>query len=159
MTTPSCPELPPADLEIEDIIPLLTRLQLWPQILRRQEEESIAQIVDLDPSFLDDCRNKLLGDSSLDDYLKTHRLSPLEFDMQLRLPECLRLFSEQHFGPGIEEAFLSAQGGHDQIIYSLIRVKDNGLARELWIRLEEGEDTFSSLPQNLVRGLKQPNAV
>ena len=29
------------------------------------------------------------------------------------------------------------------MIYSLIRVKDAGLARELWIRLEEGEITFA----------------
>ena len=52
----------------------------------------------------------------------------------------------------IEEAFLSAQGGLDQIIYSLIRVKDNGLARELWIRLEEGEDTFSELASGAGEG-------
>ena len=31
----------------------------------------------------------------------------------------------------------------DQVIYSLLRVRDAGLARELWIRLEEGETTFA----------------
>ena len=35
------------------------------------------------------------------------------------------------------------RGGHDEIVYSLLRVRDAALAQELWIRLEEGETTFA----------------
>ena len=35
----------------------------------------------------------------------------------------------------------------DEVIYSLLRVRDAGLARELWIRLEEGETTFAEAAQ------------
>jgi len=153
-------------LHEEDLLGLLSRLDLWSQILRRQEEEAIVNIVELDSAFVEESRKTLLGDYSIDDYLSLHRLSASDFDINVRLSECLRLFSEQHFGPGIEEAFLSSQGGHDQIIYSLIRVKDNGLARELWIRLEEGEDTFSELastygegPEAAKRGVIGPTPI
>ena len=64
----------------------------------------------------------------------------------------MRGFAEQQVGPGLEEAFLAAQGGHDQIIYSLLRVRDAGLARELWIRLEEGEATFAELASTYGEG-------
>ena len=55
----------------------------------------------------------------------------------------MRRFAKQRFGPGLEETFLSSRGGRDLVIYSLLRVRDAGLARELWIRLEEGETTFA----------------
>ena len=76
-----------------------------------------------------------------------------ESDLHLHVlrPEALRRFAEQRFGPGLEERFLSFQGGCDQVIYSLLRVRDAGLARELWIRHEEGEITFARLQVILVR--------
>ena len=55
----------------------------------------------------------------------------------------MRRFAKQRFGPGLEEAFLASRGGRDQVIYSFLRVRDAGLARELWIRIEEGETTFA----------------
>ena len=63
--------------------------------------------------------------------------------MHVLRPEALRRFAAQRFGPGLEDRFLGFKGGRDQVIYSLIRVRDAGLARELWIRLEEGEITFA----------------
>ena len=38
------------------------------------------------------------------------------------------------------------------MIYSLLRVKDAGLARELWIRLEEGEITFAEAASTYSEG-------
>jgi parvulin-like peptidyl-prolyl isomerase len=48
--------------------------------------------------------------------------------------------------------FLASQGGHDQLVYSLLRVRDVGLARELWIRLEEGEASFAELAASYGEG-------
>ena len=61
----------------------------------------------------------------------------------MHLPFAIQKFSEFVFGPGLQEEFLSAKGNHDQVTYSMIRVKDQGLIRELWIRMEEGETTFA----------------
>ena len=38
------------------------------------------------------------------------------------------------------------------MIYSLLRVKDYGLARELWIRLEEDETTFAEAAREFGEG-------
>ena len=56
------------------------------------------------------------------------------------------------FGPGLEDRFLGFKGGRDQVIYSLLRVRDAGLARELWIRLEEGEITFAEAASTFSEG-------
>ena len=66
-----------------------------------------------------------------------------DLDLHLRRPEALRRFAHQRFAPGLEDRFLASKGSRDLVIYSLLRVKDYGLARELWIRLEEDEITFA----------------
>ena len=75
-------------------------------------------------------------------------------DLQLHVmrPEALRRFAAQRFGPGLEDRFLGFKGGRDQVIYSLLRVRDSGLARELWIRLEEGEITFAEAASTFSEG-------
>ena len=55
----------------------------------------------------------------------------------------MRRFARQRFGPGLEETFLASRGGRGSGDLLLLRVRDAGLARELWIRLEEGETTFA----------------
>jgi hypothetical protein len=131
---------------------LVRRMDLWPQLLRRQQEELITHLVPLDPQWLQERRHDHLAGESLEAVLERHRWSEADLDLHLARPEAMLRFAEQQFGPGLEEAFLAAQGGHDQIIYSLLRVRDAGLARELWIRLEEGEATFAELASTYGEG-------
>ena len=74
------------------------------------------------------------------------------FRLSLALPEALRLFSEQQFGPGLEECFLSSNGSYDEVVYSVLRLHDPDLLQELWIRLEEQETTFSELAKSYGEG-------
>jgi hypothetical protein len=134
------------------IAALVRRMELWPQLLRRQQEELITALVPIEPSWLQQQRQVFLGDEPLDQVLTRHRWLEADLDLHLARPEALRRFAEERFGPGLEEAFMAAQGGHDQIIYSLLRVRDGGLARELWIRLEEGEATFAELASSFGEG-------
>ena len=88
-------------------------------------------------------RQAFLGDKSLSHVLETRGWSERDLDLHLQRPEALRRFAKQRFGPGLEDTFLASRGSRDEVIYSLLRVRDAGLARELWIRLEEGETTFA----------------
>jgi len=142
---------------------LVRRMELLPQLLRRQQEEQITSLVRIEPDWLSQQRDVFCGKNSLDDTLKQHRWSQQDLDLHLARPEALRRFAEQRFGPGLEEAFLGAQGNHDEVIYSVLRVSDYGLAQELWIRLEEAESTFAELasiygegPEAARKGLMGP---
>jgi len=131
---------------------LVRRMELTPQLLRRLQEEQIAALVPLDADWLADQRSQLVADASLDVFLETRGWSEADLDLDLRRPEALLRFARQRFGPGLEERFLEAQGGRDEVIYSLLRVRDPGLARELWIRLEEGEVSFAEAAQQFSEG-------
>ena len=126
-----------------EIAALVRRMELLPQLVRRQQEELILEQVLLPPEWLEEQRQAFLADQSLVDVLKTRGWSERDLDLNLQLPEALRRFSKQRFGPGLEESFLASRGGRDEVVYSLLLVRDAGLARELWIRLEEGETTFA----------------
>ncbi len=122
---------------------LVRRMELLPQLLRRQEEEAITDLVNLPADWLHERCSAFLGNQDLDSVLAARQWSRQDLDLHLARPEALRRFALQRFGPGLEELFLSAGGGHDQIVYSLLRVRDAAVAQELWIRLEEGETTFA----------------
>ncbi len=139
-------------LALEDISALVRRMELMPKLLRRQQEECIAAAVPLDSVWLAEQRKLALADSGIEDYLAQRGWTEADFDLHLWRPEALLRFARQRFGPGLEERFLEAQGARDEVIYSLLRVRDPGLARELWIRLEEGEVTFAEAAQQFSEG-------
>lgn len=56
------------------------------------------------------------------------------------------------FGPHAKERFASRKPALDRVVYSLIRVPDGGVARELWFRLEENEATFADLAARYTSG-------
>ena len=126
-----------------EVSALVRRMEIFPKLVRRQQEELILENVPISAEWLEEQRQAFLGNEILSDLLAKRGWSESDLDTHLLLPEALRRFSKQRFGPGLEDTFLATQGGRDEVIYSLLRVKDAGLARELWIRLEEGETTFA----------------
>jgi parvulin-like peptidyl-prolyl isomerase len=56
------------------------------------------------------------------------------------------------FGPHAKSHFATRKAALDRVVYSLIRVSDAGLARELWFRLRENEATFAELAARYTSG-------
>ena len=125
-------------------------MDLLPRLVRRQQEELILERVPIESEWLQQQRQAFIGDQTIQIVLDSHGWSERDLDLNLLRPEALRRFAKQYFGPGLEESFLSSHGGRDEVIYSLLRVRDAGLARELWIRLEEGETTFAEAALSMV---------
>ena len=126
-----------------EMLSLVRRMELGPKLLRRHLEEQIIALVPLEDSFIEESRSSLLKDCSLEEFLGEKGWTPADFELHLRRSEALRRFAHQRFAPGLEDRFLASKGSRDTVIYSMLRVKDYGLARELWIRLEEDETTFA----------------
>jgi parvulin-like peptidyl-prolyl isomerase len=56
------------------------------------------------------------------------------------------------FEPQAAEHFERRKPALDRVVYSLLRVKEAGLARELWFRIKEGEATFADLAPTYASG-------
>ena len=122
---------PRHDLNDDQLLALVRRMDLFPSLVRRHLEEEITRLVDLPLDFLEQSIVDFCGDKNLESLLIEKGWTESDLHMHVLRPEDLRRFAEQRFGPGLEERFLSFQGGCDQVIYSLLRVRDAGLAREL----------------------------
>ena len=131
---------------------LVRRMDLGPKIVRRYLEEQITLLVPLEDSWLEESRSNLLNGRSIEDFLQEKCWTNADLELHLRRPEALRRFAHQRFAAGLEERFLSSRGSRDLVIYSLLRVKDYALARELWIRLEEDETTFAQAAREFGEG-------
>lgn len=64
----------------------------------------------------------------------------------------LQMWKEATFGFQAEERFHQRKPALDRVVYSLLRVQEAGLARELWFRLREGEATFADLAPRYASG-------
>jgi parvulin-like peptidyl-prolyl isomerase len=63
-------------------------------------------------------------------------------------------FKMINFGNKVESYFLKTKARFDQVIYSVIRVKDQGLASEIYFRIQAGEQSFSELAREFSQGLE-----
>jgi parvulin-like peptidyl-prolyl isomerase len=87
---------------------------------------------------------------------------PVSNDFQPCSPEMLRAavtrdlriarWKKETFGPHARDHFDGRKPGLDRVVYNLIRVRDAGVARELWFRLKENESTFADLAPRYTQG-------
>ena len=133
------------------IVPLLKRYQLLPQLQREIIIDSaIASITctkeETAPAFEQLAQAHHLEPSN------AHRVLCDRFDLTVEELETwatrsLRLekFKQNTWGHMLENYFLKRKRQLDQVIYSLIRTKDAGIAQEIYFRLQENEQTFTEL--------------
>jgi parvulin-like peptidyl-prolyl isomerase len=102
------------------------------------------------------CKRQQLQDvESLDNWLSEQALTREDLAWQLSLPTRIERYARQQFGAKAESRFLQRKTQLDQVVYSLLRVKDGGLARELFLRIQNGEATFADLAARYAEGPEQ----
>lgn len=86
-----------------------------------------------------------------------------DLEWQVLLPLRSQRYAQEEFGHKAESRFLERKNQLDQVTYSLIRLKDAGLARELYLRIAGAEASFSDIasqysegPERQTQGLVGP---
>ena len=136
-------------VEISQLSGLIHRLQIQHDLLRRFLEEQVIDLVDSLDKISDEQinlfrkANGLEDDTALESFLSKRCWSIRDLKLEACRGEALHRFANDRFGSGIEDIFLSRKSDLDKITYSIIRVRDLGLARELSIQINEGEISFS----------------
>lgn len=106
---------------------------------------------------------KLEGDEGLQTFLRVNLLRLEELEEQVLQPRRLQRYIAQHHLPKAEARFLQRKNQLDRVVYSLLRLGDAGLARELYLQINESEADFSELaahyaegPERSTRGIVGP---
>jgi len=81
-------------------------------------------------------------------------LGSSEDDVLERLRDAVRrrVFMRGRCAPRAEARFLERKNELDQVVYSLLRLADNFLARELYLQIESGESNFADLAKRYAEG-------
>lgn len=96
--------------------------------------------------------NKLDNTESFETYLKNNGLKENDLRWQLELTNRVQIYSQKHFQHKAEAHFLARKEQLDQVVYSLLRLQDGYLARELYLRISGGEANFADLAANYSQG-------
>jgi parvulin-like peptidyl-prolyl isomerase len=97
-------------------------------------------------------RQQLEIAEALNAHLQQLSLSQADLQWQLELPLRTQAYSEQHFRHKAEARFLARKEQLDRVVYSLLRVKDPFLARELYLQISGGEAHFADLAAQWAEG-------
>ncbi|QNI77947.1 peptidylprolyl isomerase [Synechococcus sp. MVIR-18-1] len=142
-------------------IELLRHLNLLgPFVKRLLIEESTKEITPpaelTQQALTNHCQqNQLRNEEALNHWLSERCISKDELLLQLSLPIKLSKLALDSFGAKAEARFLQRKEELDQATYSLLRVKDSGIAHELYLQLEAGETSFEKLATNYSEGPEQ----
>jgi parvulin-like peptidyl-prolyl isomerase len=79
-------------------------------------------------------------------------MNPEQFQRLVVREVKIEKFKQQTWDNKLESYFLQVKERLDRVIYSLIRTKDQGIAQELYFRIQEGENTFAELARDYSQG-------
>lgn len=79
-------------------------------------------------------------------------MSEEDLRWKLSLNQRIQRHCDEQYRHKAEARFLQRKNDLDQVVYSLIRVKDPMLARELYFRIAAGEATFAELASTYAEG-------
>lgn len=102
------------------------------------------------------CQQQQLADAAaLEAHLEQQGLREVDLRWLLELPLRKTRFALERFGAKAEQRFLERKNNLDRVVYSLLRVQDSYLARELYLQISEGESNFADLAARYSQGSEQ----
>ena len=152
-----------------DALALLRRHNLLRTLVERQVVDEAVERENLSEeerkqardSFSE--RNRLQNTEDIDAYRSKIGLGPEDLDQQILRPYRIQKHCESNFQAKAEAHFLTRKTQLDQVVYSLLRVKDGALARELYLRIANREANFADLaaahaqgPERSTKGIVGP---
>jgi parvulin-like peptidyl-prolyl isomerase len=97
-------------------------------------------------------QHNLATPEAIQHYCRRTLLTPATFQGLAERPLKLQQHCHRHYAHQAEARFLTRKNNLDQVVYSLLRLQDPGLARELYLRIADGEADFAQLAQQFSQG-------
>jgi len=142
----------------ENLLSYLKTYQMLPQLLRELVIDHAIADIDCSGEAVATAKSQYLNQNRLTDpnraqaWLQYYRLNEEEFEKIAVRQYKIQQFKQETFGPKVESYFLQRKRDLDQVVYSLLRTKDNNTATELYFRLQNKEASFEDLAQQYSQG-------
>ncbi len=145
------------ELLADDVLSLLSGHNLLPQLMEAMVVDRALRKLGCSAEAIEDYyRAELTADAA---FLEKKRVQlrfegtrEEDIDFFIHRPVLLDRFRDQRFVPLVGSAFLKLKTGLDSVLFSMLRNKNHELTRELFFRLESGEESFDSLAERYAEG-------
>ena len=97
-------------------------------------------------------QNGVKEQEGLDAFLSNQGITDDDLRWQVELPLRIQTHCNKHFRHKAEARFLERKNQLDRVVYSLLRVQDGFLARELYLRIAANEANFADLAARYAEG-------
>jgi parvulin-like peptidyl-prolyl isomerase len=141
-----------------DLLALLRQYQLMPQLIRglvidraiapftcttSEKELALNQFYQ---------NHQLDTQSAIETWLQQNHIANEELETIALRPIRIEKFKLAQWGSELKSCFLKRKASLDQVVYSLLRTQDLGLAQELYYRLKDNEQSFAELAHQFSEG-------
>jgi parvulin-like peptidyl-prolyl isomerase len=148
------------NITCEEIIPLLQQYGMMPALLRELViDQAIANIhieteeaTTLYQKFYQ--QQQLSSEAQLTAWLEERGMVRSQLEHLILRPVKLQRYQQETWGKKLESYFLQRKAIFDRVVYSLIRLKDFGIAQELFFQIQDGEAEFSDLARQYSQGVE-----
>ncbi|PZO38658.1 MAG: parvulin peptidyl-prolyl isomerase [Pseudanabaena frigida] len=146
------------EFQAETLVEKVVAYGMMPQLVREMTIDRCTDDISLTPEEKKTAYQQAfqqLGintDEKLQIWLKKQGM--VYVDLENRIERALKLekFKLAKWGPKLNSAFLERKQQLDRVIYSLICTKDFCIARELYFRIKEDEQSFDELAREYSQG-------
>jgi parvulin-like peptidyl-prolyl isomerase len=142
----------------EDVLPLLTKYQMLPQLLREVIIDQEVSTIECTPEELNLARQQLYQqqqittEEQLKAWLHQQFMTLEQVENLIARKIKLEKFKQTTWGDQVNSYFFKRKSQLDRVIYSLIRTQDIEMGQELYFRIEEKENTFEELARQYSQG-------
>ena len=144
-----------------EVLAVLRRHNLHGMLVRAEVVASAVREIKIEPTkakeLLQHYRKShdIDSDEKFTKHLQQRGVSQKDLQWQIELQLRKKMYARKHFSHKAEALFLAKKDQLDTVVYSLIRVKTFQLAREIFLRINEGECTFAEAAKQFSQGAER----
>jgi parvulin-like peptidyl-prolyl isomerase len=160
MSVPNILKIGDRCLSLEQILPLIEKYRLVPQLAREiLVDEAIQEHKITEAEHLEGCnrfyqQQRIASEQDLDQWLQQQRLDRDDLADLVTRELQLQKFKATKWETLVESYFCERKSQIDQVIFSMIRVKDLDAAEEIYFRLVSQEASFVELAPRYSGGIE-----
>lgn len=142
----------------EEVVALIEKYHMIPQLLRELiVDEAIALIECTPEEQAKAClqfykQNHLNTSQEQLAWLQQQGYTPEQLEAKVTRDLKIHKFKQASWGNQVPAYFLKRKAQLDQVVYSLLRTTEPGLAKELYYRIQAGEQSFAELARAYSQG-------
>ena len=136
----------------------LDRIDLLKPLLKRELAEDILREVYIDPAIIESTilqikeKNKIETEQQFINWLVKNNSSEEHFRNEIARPLKIEKYSKENFSLGLNNYYLKRKSDLDQVVYTLLRIKDPFKAKEIYFRVKDREEHISDLAKKYSEG-------